>query len=83
MQAGLEALPIHSAVFSGRGDKVYVGAKSGRVRQYNLPSSTKLDYHADVGALPCAVAAKVQNCTPSHGLLSCVSLMYKKTRCMR
>ena len=48
-QAGLAPLPLHCARFSSTGDKVFVGAMSGRVRQYQLPSAAKLDYHAEVG----------------------------------
>jgi WD40 repeat protein len=48
-QSGLNPLPIHSAAFSGQGDKIFVGAMFGRVRQYHLPASMKLEYHAEVG----------------------------------
>ena len=51
-QAGLEALPVHSAAFSWRGDRLFVGAMHGRVRHYLLPPSLRLEYHAEVGAPP-------------------------------
>ena len=55
-QAGLNTLPIHSATFSGAGDRLYVGAMYGRVRQYQVAQSkrdAKLEYHAEVGVLSC------------------------------
>lgn len=47
-----EALPIHCVRFNSRGSCVTVGALQGRVRQFNVPPSLNLEYHADIGAPP-------------------------------
>jgi WD40 repeat protein len=45
----LDALPIHCMRFNRRGDKVSVGSLHGRVRQYRVLPSLKLEYHAEIG----------------------------------
>ena len=46
----LDALPIHCMRFNGRGDKVSVGSLHGRVRQYRVLPTLKLEHHAEIGA---------------------------------